>query len=174
MFFVSAAFIDGNTGLVDAQSAHYTETEGKDFSIQLPFKLRRGSGIYLCRNDCKREDILIETYETRAEKGRYVIRYDNSVVHVVIKMLIQSDAGWYTVGSPSRGSYREFEIEIRGKFQLKLIPSMAQSQQKHNILYKNIYSLKLAINRNFTIRVLVLKSAFVSLAVYFLTSFCSY
>ncbi len=139
MFFVSAAFMDGNTGLVDAQSNLHTGTEGQDLFIQFPFKVRRGSRKYLCRNDCKREDILIETHRTRASKGRYVIRGDNNGLDVVIKTLTQSDAGRYRVGSSSWSSYKEFEIKLRGKFQLKLIPSMAQAKTRDVTFYTKTF-----------------------------------
>lgn len=81
----------------------------------------KGSRKYFCRNDSKKEDILIETCGNRAKSDRYIIRYDGKV-HVVITELTTSDMGWYRVGvgsSSSWGSHQEFKIKVRGEFQLK-------------------------------------------------------
>lgn len=153
MFFVSATLSDGNAGFINSQSNLYTKMEGEDFRIALNFQVPIGSTKYLCRNDCKKEDVLIQTHGNRVKSGRYIIRYDNSdnKVHVVITELTRADAGRYKVGvrtSPSICSHQEFEIRVRGKLQLKLILSMLHNHNRHNILYKNSHILKLVINSN--------------------------
>ncbi|XP_035513395.1 uncharacterized protein LOC118324974 [Morone saxatilis] len=112
--FSSAALFDGSAGL--DQSQPFIKMKGEDFRNPFAFQAPTGSRMYLCRNDCKKEDIVVETNGNRAMSGRYTIRYDrveNKVV-VVILELTQSDAGWYTVGvnGSSLGPYR-FEIKVK-------------------------------------------------------------
>lgn len=98
--------------------------EGEDFRLTLDFKVPEGRRKYFCRNDCKKEDILIETRGNRAQGGRYIIRHDG-YVHVVITELTQSDTGWYKVGvgrsslPNSYGSYQKFKLKVRGECVLK-------------------------------------------------------
>lgn len=102
--------------------------EGLDFFSQYKLNVQPGSRIYLCRNDCRKEDILVETQRESMQTGRYRIRYDktDNKVHVVITDLILSDTGSYKVGvgEYSPGSYKEFKIKVRGKFHLKIILSV--------------------------------------------------
>ncbi|XP_051280345.1 uncharacterized protein LOC127376931 [Dicentrarchus labrax] len=113
-FCFSSALFDGGAGL--DQSQLFKKMKGEDFRNSFAFQAPTGSRMYLCRNDCKKEDVVVETSGNRAVSGRYTIRYDraeNKVV-VVILGLTQSDAGLYTVGvsGSSLGPYR-FEIKVK-------------------------------------------------------------
>lgn len=119
--FFSAVLCDGNTGLIQAMIIK--KTEGEDFRDSFRVNWAGSSRLYLCRNDCNKEDILLETPGNRARSGRYTIRYDGEL-YVTITELTQSDTGRYRFGvsnSSLPGSYKEFELSIRGEFLLKVI-----------------------------------------------------
>ncbi|KAM8754803.1 uncharacterized protein AB9X84_011499 isoform 2-T2 [Acanthopagrus schlegelii] len=116
LFCFSSAVINGNAAPVD----FHTKLEGLDFINQYNLNVQPGSSIYLCRNDCRREDILVETQGKLTQKDRYRIRYDkiDKKVHVVIEDLIPADTGRYKVGVgeySSFSSYKEFEINVRAR-----------------------------------------------------------
>ncbi|XP_040910955.1 uncharacterized protein LOC121192955 [Toxotes jaculatrix] len=114
--FSSAALFRGSTDLVNTQSSPYTKLEGEDFRVSFDFQVPAGGRMYLCRSDCKENDILTEN---RAQGEKYTIRYDtnDSKVYVVIKEVSQSDAGRYKVGVSTSSSqdpeYKEFELRVR-------------------------------------------------------------
>ncbi|XP_030279481.1 uncharacterized protein LOC115585321 isoform X2 [Sparus aurata] len=115
LFCFSSAVINGNA----APNNPHTKMEGLDFFSQYKLNVQPGSRIYLCRNDCRKEDILVETQRESMQTGRYRIRYDktDNKVHVVITDLIPSDTGSYKVGvgEYSPGSYKEFKIKVRAR-----------------------------------------------------------
>ncbi|XP_050923579.1 uncharacterized protein LOC108875463 isoform X2 [Lates calcarifer] len=101
-------------GLVNTQRM-FMKTEGQNVVYFFRVKNAADSRKYFCRNDCEKEDILIETHANRAQSGRYTIRY-NGFLHVIIKELTKSDTGRYRFGasnSSSLGSYQDFEVEVR-------------------------------------------------------------
>ncbi|XP_051281616.1 polymeric immunoglobulin receptor-like isoform X3 [Dicentrarchus labrax] len=75
---------------------------------------------YFCKDDCKEEDILVETTGFRGQKGRYKIRYikgfsTGGFVFVRITQLTQSDSGQYRCGldrPSSQDPYQEFRIIV--------------------------------------------------------------
>ncbi|XP_022618897.1 polymeric immunoglobulin receptor-like isoform X2 [Seriola dumerili] len=114
LFCCLSALSDRNTGLINAQTI-FTKTEGEDFKHNFTVIKAEKSRKYLCRNECKEGDVLIETDRRRAESGRYIIRYDG-VLHVVITELTQSDAGRYRFGisnSSTLGVFQDFKIRVR-------------------------------------------------------------
>ncbi|KAK2897145.1 CXADR-like membrane protein [Channa argus] len=104
---------DRNTGIHGEMMI--PKTEGEDFRHSIKVGRPESTIIYLCRNNCTKEDILIEALGNRATTGKYIIRYDEKLF-VTIKQLTLSDAGWYRFGvanSSSQGSYMDFEIRIK-------------------------------------------------------------
>ncbi|XP_062283203.1 uncharacterized protein LOC133987778 [Scomber scombrus] len=61
-----------------------------------------GSRKFFCKDECKKEeDILVETAENRAQRGRYIIEYregSTSGLYVTITQLEKSDTGRYKCG----------------------------------------------------------------------------
>ncbi|KAF3697364.1 hypothetical protein EXN66_Car013044 [Channa argus] len=112
--FFPAVLNDRNTGIHGEMMI--PKTEGEDFRHSIKVGRPESTIIYLCRNNCTKEDILIEALGNRATTGKYIIRYDEKLF-VTIKQLTLSDAGWYRFGvanSSSQGSYMDFEIRIKG------------------------------------------------------------
>ncbi|XP_056239987.1 polymeric immunoglobulin receptor-like isoform X2 [Seriola aureovittata] len=114
LFCCLSALSDRNTGLINAQTI-FTKTEGEDFKHNFTVMKAEKSRKYLCRNECKEGDVLIETHGRRAQSGRYIIRYDG-VLNVAITELTQSDAGRYRFGisnSSTLGVFQDFKIKVR-------------------------------------------------------------
>ncbi|XP_071333563.1 polymeric immunoglobulin receptor-like [Trachinotus anak] len=114
LFCFLSVLSDGNTGLIHAQTI-FTRTEGEDLRHNFTVNDAERSRKYLCRNNCKKGNILIETHSKSAQSGRYIIRYDG-VLNVVISALTQSDAGRYRFGvgnSSSQGPFQDFEIKVK-------------------------------------------------------------
>uniref|UniRef100_A0A096M6C2 Immunoglobulin domain-containing protein n=1 Tax=Poecilia formosa TaxID=48698 RepID=A0A096M6C2_POEFO len=70
-----------------------------------------------CRENCKNENILIETNKISSQTGRYRIESDrnNQYFTVSISALTRSDSGWYRCGqrsSSSRYSYQDFDLVV--------------------------------------------------------------
>lgn len=120
-FFFSTVLCNGNSGVIQAMLI--TKTEGEDFRDSFKVDQVGNSRLYLCKNNCSKEDILIETSGNRAQSGRYTVRYDGEL-YVTITELTQSDSGQYSFGvsnSSVLGSYKTFELRITGEFLLKVI-----------------------------------------------------
>ncbi|XP_073327234.1 uncharacterized protein [Pagrus major] len=154
LFCFSSAVIDGNAGLVDAQ----TKMEGEDFTIQFALYVPPGSRIYLSRNDGGKEEILVETHGNRMQSGRFRIRYDkiDLKVHAVITDLNLSDTGRYEVGvgdSSSHDPYGEFEIKVRALCEQAVYeePRVYSSAEGGNITIECSLSAH-ALNRKFLCR----------------------
>ncbi|XP_075946579.1 polymeric immunoglobulin receptor-like [Anarhichas minor] len=104
-FFFLSALQDGNNGFI-----LYTGTEGGDVTVQCSSSSSSGSRKILCKDPCKEEDIIIETTDDRAQKGRFSIERSRGDVSVTITQLTKSDSGLYGCGIKS--SYRLFEILV--------------------------------------------------------------
>ncbi|XP_037627436.1 uncharacterized protein LOC119489272 isoform X2 [Sebastes umbrosus] len=117
-FFLSLQ--DGNNGLVNAQSTVYTGTEGGDVTIECSSS-SSGSRKIFCKEQCEQEDILIETTNVRARRGRYSIEWKRTQgtrvgdVSVTITQLTKSDSGRYRCGG-SISTFEQIEIIVVDAF----------------------------------------------------------
>ncbi|XP_031168086.1 CMRF35-like molecule 1 [Sander lucioperca] len=107
---------DGNIGLINAEIIKSTGTEGGNITVGCSFTFTGKRRIF-CKDECKEGDILIETEEDTAQRGRYSIEYKNSatVLYVSITKLNKSDSGRYwcrLVRSLFPSSYQEIEIRV--------------------------------------------------------------
>ncbi|XP_026224219.1 uncharacterized protein LOC113167647 [Anabas testudineus] len=112
LFCFFSVLCNGNSGVIQAMLI--TKTEGEDFRDSFKVDQVGNSRLYLCKNNCSKEDILIETSGNRAQSGRYTVRYDGEL-YVTITELTQSDSGQYSFGvsnSSVLGSYKTFELRI--------------------------------------------------------------
>ncbi|KAF1389958.1 hypothetical protein PFLUV_G00053090 [Perca fluviatilis] len=116
---VTDALQDGNIGLINAENLQRTGTEGGDITVGCSFTFSGYRRIF-CKDECKDGDILIDTEEDTAQRGRYGIEYKNSimsatVLYVSITKLNKSDSGRYRCGlvrSLFPSSYQEIEIRV--------------------------------------------------------------
>ncbi|XP_056241250.1 uncharacterized protein LOC130175015 [Seriola aureovittata] len=111
---------DVKTGLINAERRVYTGTEGGDITVSCSFILNGNTKIF-CKDTCeKKEDILLETTEDRAERSRYRIEYERGGVierktlYVSITQLSMSDSGryWCRLKRIGPDGYEEFEIRV--------------------------------------------------------------
>ncbi|XP_078112023.1 uncharacterized protein LOC144521353 isoform X1 [Sander vitreus] len=117
--FFFLAMQDGNIGLINAEIIKSTGTEGGNITVRCSFTFSGKRRIF-CKNKCKDGDILIDTEEDTAQRGRYSIEHKNSmfsetVLYVSIRNLTQSDSGRYRCGldrSLFPSSYQEIEIQV--------------------------------------------------------------
>ncbi|XP_033981441.1 polymeric immunoglobulin receptor-like isoform X2 [Trematomus bernacchii] len=113
IFFV-LTLQDGNTGLVSAQLSVYSGIEGENARVKCSFPSYRNRKIF-CKEPCEQEDILIETTNATAQRGRYRIDYKDGVFSVTITQLTKSDSGRYRCGAGSslkQALYEEIEIIV--------------------------------------------------------------
>ncbi|XP_042264098.1 uncharacterized protein LOC121895206 isoform X2 [Thunnus maccoyii] len=128
---------DGNIGLINAEIPIFTRTEGQSIRVICPFT-NTGERTYFCKDECE-EDIL-EMYDVRAQRGRYIMEYKNthagSHLHVTITQLTKSDSGHYRCGldvSLAIDPYGEFKIIVTdapsiSKPKVTLRPSLTSVQ----------------------------------------------
>ncbi|TDH10131.1 hypothetical protein EPR50_G00071870 [Perca flavescens] len=113
---------DGNIGLINAEIIKSTGTEGGDITVKCSFYFSGKRRIF-CKDKCKEGDILINTEEDTAQRGRYSIRYIEggfpvfkTILYVSIRNLTQSESGWYRCclvrSFPFSPSYQEIEIRV--------------------------------------------------------------
>ncbi|XP_033981429.1 uncharacterized protein LOC117478545 isoform X2 [Trematomus bernacchii] len=113
-FFFLFSLQDGNTGLVSAQLSVYSGIEGENVRVKcsIPsFGIRK----FFCKEPCEEEDILIETTNATAQRGRYSSDYKDGVFFVTITQLTKSDSGRYRCGadtSLTKASYEDIEIIV--------------------------------------------------------------
>ncbi|XP_040910996.1 uncharacterized protein LOC121192975 isoform X2 [Toxotes jaculatrix] len=132
----SAALWDGNTGLVSANI--FISTEGGSVTATCPFTLS-GRRKFLCKDECKEKDILIETKGSAAHRGRYSIKYkDGSFpvsspsLFVSITQLTKSDSGRYRCGLERPylpDSYWEFEVRVTDAPETVKQPEQQQAEE---------------------------------------------
>ncbi|KAI3357867.1 hypothetical protein L3Q82_016262 [Scortum barcoo] len=111
-----AALLDGKSRFIRS------DTEGENITFPCSGMVYRRRK-FLCKDECKKEDVLIETDQDRAENGRYSIEYIKGSVfglYVTITQATRSDTGWYKCGygnASSPESYRRKPIiVVRGEF----------------------------------------------------------
>ncbi|XP_018519955.1 uncharacterized protein LOC108875467 [Lates calcarifer] len=119
LFCFLSALCDGNTGLANANT--FIRTEGGSVIAACPFTLS-GRKKFLCKGECKEEDILIETKGSMAQRGRYSIKYkegtfpvSSTALYVSITQLTKADSGRYRCGLERPflpDSYWEFEVRV--------------------------------------------------------------
>ncbi|KAF1389960.1 hypothetical protein PFLUV_G00053110 [Perca fluviatilis] len=90
---------DGNIGLINAEIIERTGTEGGNITVGCSFTFSGRRRIF-CKDECKDGDILIDTEEITAQRGRYSIEYKKTstfspILYVSITNLTQSDSGRY-------------------------------------------------------------------------------
>ncbi|XP_039655998.1 uncharacterized protein LOC120558800 isoform X1 [Perca fluviatilis] len=120
---------DGNIGLINAEIIESRGTEGGNITVRCSFTFSGRRSIF-CKDDCKDGDILIETKEDTAQRGRYSIenkkisKSSGTNLYLSITNLTQSDSGRYRCGlvrsflfSPL---YQEIEIRITDDLTLVL------------------------------------------------------
>ncbi|XP_062247416.1 uncharacterized protein LOC133956419 [Platichthys flesus] len=97
-FSLSSLLQDGLTESV------FTGPEGGSVTVSCSFFFSGETKLF-CRKSCGDGDVLIETDNVSAQRGRYSIRYEEApdllsyrFVHVTIKELKKSDSGKYTCG----------------------------------------------------------------------------
>ncbi|XP_033987552.1 uncharacterized protein LOC117483359 isoform X4 [Trematomus bernacchii] len=113
-FFFLFSLQDGNTGLVSAQLSVYSGIEGENVTVQCSLSWYE-TRMFFCKEPCEQEDILIETTDATAQRGRYSIDYKDGVFFVTITQLTKSDSGRYRCGadtSLTRTSYKYIEIIV--------------------------------------------------------------
>ncbi|XP_075953239.1 CMRF35-like molecule 5 isoform X3 [Anarhichas minor] len=109
-----------NTGLINAEIIS-TGTEGGNITVACIFTFSARKKIF-CKQPCEEGDILIETEDVTAQRGRYSITYTegaypvrSTVLYVSITKLTKSDAGKYRCGlhrSLPLPSYQDIEIRV--------------------------------------------------------------
>ncbi|XP_022618906.1 uncharacterized protein LOC111234943 [Seriola dumerili] len=119
MFCFLSALCDGDTGLINTNTL--VRAEGESVMAACPFTLS-GRKKFLCKDECKAGDILIETKGSVAQRGRYTIKYkegafpvSSTYLYVSITQLTKSDSGRYRCGLERPflpDSYWEFEIRV--------------------------------------------------------------
>ncbi|KAL3064802.1 hypothetical protein OYC64_000936 [Pagothenia borchgrevinki] len=105
---------DGNTGFVSAQLSVYSGIEGENVTVKCSLSWYE-TRMFFCKEPCKQKDILIETTDATAQRGRYRIDYKDGVFFVTITQLTKSDSGCYRCGadtSLTRTSYKDIEIIV--------------------------------------------------------------
>ncbi|MEQ2213331.1 hypothetical protein XENOCAPTIV_013118 [Xenoophorus captivus] len=117
-FITGASFLSNTAAPTYMQSAGlpiYTAMEGQSISFEFPFTLVGGGRRYLCKEECKLNNIIIETNTPEAQHGRYSLRYHEGLLQVTIKELKASDSGRYRCGvaSSSGADLYEEMVEIR-------------------------------------------------------------
>ncbi|XP_051280342.1 uncharacterized protein LOC127376930 isoform X1 [Dicentrarchus labrax] len=120
-FFLSLQ--DGNTGFIKKEIPVRTGTEGGNITVgcSFVFIFSRERKV-LCKEKCEGKDILIETTDNRAQRGRYSIEYkegsfglSSSVLYVSITKLTKSDSGRYRCWLDRRfllDSSKDFELRV--------------------------------------------------------------
>ncbi|CAI5648611.1 uncharacterized protein LOC100694103 [Oreochromis niloticus] len=99
--FIFLTLQDGNTVPYNAKIAMHTGVEGGNITVECSFYIF-GKWKLLCKNQCERGNILIETANVVAQSGRYFMTYKeeefptrHAVFSVSITQLEKSDAGLY-------------------------------------------------------------------------------
>ncbi|XP_067381905.1 immunoglobulin mu Fc receptor-like isoform X2 [Channa argus] len=116
--FVSAVW-DGNTEEINIHKGN----EGGDASVKCDFSFSNSTKFF-CKGGCEDGNILIETTEDQAQRGRYSLKYgqvsvrNSFFLRVTITQLNKSDSGQYTCGlgeTLSSSSFQKFEICVTGE-----------------------------------------------------------
>ncbi|XP_014909623.1 natural cytotoxicity triggering receptor 2-like isoform X2 [Poecilia latipinna] len=97
-----------------------TGVEGGNIAVTCPFLLS-GSRKFVCKDKCGGENILIETTNNTAERGRYSVKYERNIIifkdflYFTIKDLKKSDSGRYRCRLDETWTgtrYEDFELVV--------------------------------------------------------------
>ncbi|XP_034056942.1 polymeric immunoglobulin receptor-like [Gymnodraco acuticeps] len=113
-FFFLFSLQDGSTGLVSARLPVYSGIEGDDVRFKCSFPSYR-SRKFFCKEPCRQKDILIETTDAPAQRGRYSSDDKDGGFFVTISQLTKSDSGRYrcaAVTSLTEALYEDIEIIV--------------------------------------------------------------
>ncbi|XP_026224402.1 uncharacterized protein LOC113167771 isoform X2 [Anabas testudineus] len=148
-FCFFSALTDGNSGLVNVK----THTEGESVMAECHFSLS-GSRKFFCKDKCTEEDILVETKDDAAQRGRYSIKYkegsfpvSSTVVYVSITQLTKSDSGWYKCGLERPympDSYSEFELRVTDASTMFPESMKSDQQQTEETVAAAVHRLKVS------------------------------
>ncbi|KAL7398269.1 hypothetical protein ABVT39_007061 [Epinephelus coioides] len=102
------------TGDSSEEQTLHTRTGG-NIVVECSFP-RSGNRKYFCKEECKNEDVLVETTDFEAEKDRYSISYvkgfsSGGFLYVNISQLTKSDSGRYVCGL-EKSQRRWFRISV--------------------------------------------------------------
>ncbi|XP_078025884.1 uncharacterized protein LOC144464119 isoform X1 [Epinephelus lanceolatus] len=154
LFCSLSALCDGNTGLVNANT-QLIRTEGSSALVACHFSLS-GRRKFLCKDECKEDDVLIETEGDRAQRGRYSILYkegtfpvSSTVLYVSITQLTKADSGQYRCGLERKflpDSYRAFEVRVTEapKTLTEAVKQPEQQQTETTAAAAAVYSVKVS------------------------------
>uniref|UniRef100_A0A3Q2P3W8 Immunoglobulin subtype domain-containing protein n=1 Tax=Fundulus heteroclitus TaxID=8078 RepID=A0A3Q2P3W8_FUNHE len=125
--------------------------EGTNITVRCSFRFS-GSRRFFCRETCEGENILIETTDDRAQRGRYSILYEEKdfasfdLMDVSITGLKTSDSGryWCRLDKTWAGTlYDDFDLVVtEGEFSPKNLPSLlflCPTTPKHSTLQSVIH-----------------------------------
>ncbi|XP_051280384.1 uncharacterized protein LOC127376940 isoform X2 [Dicentrarchus labrax] len=148
-FCFLSALCDGNSGLVDAETL--TRTEGESIIVACHFSVF-GRRKFLCKDECDKENILVETAGDSAQSGRYSILYkegtfpvSSTVLYVSIAQLTKSDAGRYRCGLERRffpDAHWEFDIRVTDAPKTEALNHPEQQQTEETTAAATAHSVK--------------------------------
>ncbi|CAI5648859.1 unnamed protein product [Oreochromis niloticus] len=101
------ALLGGNDD--PAQLKHFYKETGSSLTVGCYFT-DSGGHKYFCRGECGGNNILLQTYDVRAQLSRYIIEYSSGVLYVSITQLTKSDSG--RDRCYLSGSFRDFEVTV--------------------------------------------------------------
>ncbi|XP_039878531.1 uncharacterized protein LOC120727976 isoform X2 [Simochromis diagramma] len=109
---------DGNTGLANAETPVYEGVEGGNITVECKFVIL-GRKTLFCKDKCETGNILIETADYTAQRGRYSIKYEKNyfskdIVHASITQLNKSDSGRYSCRLDTSLQPCDFQLVITG------------------------------------------------------------
>lgn len=116
LLIFSGALCDGETGTLQ----YVQGTEGENITVECSSLVVEFGRKFFCKGECKRKDVLVETFGLPSQKGRYSLESANSLLYVSITQLMKSDEGRYRCGvtrSPFSNSYEFKVIVTDGKWE---------------------------------------------------------
>uniref|UniRef100_A0A096LWH6 Immunoglobulin V-set domain-containing protein n=1 Tax=Poecilia formosa TaxID=48698 RepID=A0A096LWH6_POEFO len=105
-----------DTTIKSSAAETHARMGGENITVECKFNLT-GNPIIFCKENCEGENILINTTEDKAHKGRYNTLYESNYtsasLHVSISDLKRSDSGRYRCGfGKNRSRYHEFHLDV--------------------------------------------------------------
>ncbi|XP_061590774.1 polymeric immunoglobulin receptor [Cololabis saira] len=96
---VTDVMCDGSPALASPGVTVCSAAEGASIRVTCALPLADLYKLFLCKDECKIRDVLVETSTSGAQRGRFKIDYKrNGVFHVIIANLTTSDSGLYRCG----------------------------------------------------------------------------
>lgn len=114
----------GNTCYIDGRIPTYTEEVGKNITVECSV-FRYGGNKLFCKEKCEEGNVLIETTDNSAQRGRYSMEHRNYMHYVSITQLKKSDSGRYRCllrPSSISAPHDDFEIAVtEGEFLVEVM-----------------------------------------------------